>query len=94
VSWIKVSALQFISPPNVWRKILPLDIYALRAETPGCANVTHFNNAGASLPTRKVTGAVIDHLHLESDIGGYEAAAKAADTLENVYHATAKLLNG
>ena len=87
-------ALYCISPPNESRKILPFDILALRAQTPGCANVTHFNNAGASLPTRKVTGAVIDHLHLESDIGGYEAAAKAADTLENVYHATAKLLNG
>jgi cysteine desulfurase / selenocysteine lyase len=72
---------------------LPFDIDALRAQTPGCANVAHFNNAGASLPTHTVTNAVIDHLRLESNIGGYEAAAMAVDALENVYHATATLLN-
>lgn len=70
-----------------------LDIDALRADTPGCADTIHLNNAGAALPPRAVTQAQIDHLLLESSIGGYEAAAKAAPALDNTYAAIAKLLN-
>ncbi|MFT6581318.1 MAG: selenocysteine lyase/cysteine desulfurase [Alphaproteobacteria bacterium] len=70
-----------------------LDIETLRAQTPGCARVAHFNNAGAALQTKGVSDAVIDHLRLESEMGGYEAAAAAADGLANFYTATAKLLN-
>ncbi|MBT5666460.1 MAG: aminotransferase class V-fold PLP-dependent enzyme [Rhodospirillaceae bacterium] len=72
---------------------MPFDIDLIRARTPGCANVAHFNNAGAALPSQAVTGAVIDHVRLESEIGGYEAAAVADDALENFYLATAALLN-
>ena len=70
-----------------------LDIESLRAQTPGCARVAHFNNAGAALQTSSVSNAVIDHLRLESEIGGYEAAAAAADKLTHFYTATANLLN-
>jgi hypothetical protein len=57
----------------------PLDVAALRAETPGCAHRVHLNNAGAALPTRRTLDTVVDHLHLESEIGGYEAAAARAE---------------
>ncbi len=71
----------------------PFDIESLRLDTPGCTNVAHFNNAGASLPPRPVLDAVIDHLRKEADIGGYEAADLAAADRKNTYDAIGRLLN-
>ena len=39
---------------------------AARADTPGCHDVVHLNNAGASLPTRRVVDTVVEHLELEA----------------------------
>lgn len=73
----------------------PLDgrIDTLRDDTPGCAHVAHFNHAGSSLPPRPVLDAVIGHLTLEASIGGYEAAAIAADRLDAIYGSIARMLN-
>lgn len=64
----------------------------LRADTPSCETVLHFNNAGASLMPNPVYDAVLSHLTLERDIGGYEALAKAAPDLQRFYGAFADLL--
>jgi selenocysteine lyase/cysteine desulfurase len=69
-----------------------LDVVRARKETPGCSNVVHLNNAGAALPPAAVTDAVIAHLRLEAQIGGYEAAAVAAPAVIDVYHAIARLI--
>jgi selenocysteine lyase/cysteine desulfurase len=54
--------------------------------------VLHFNNAGASLPPNPVLEAQLSHLRLEAEIGGYEAADRAAAQVERVYPAVAALL--
>jgi len=58
---------------------MTLDLELLRAETPGCERRIHFNNAGAGLLTSSTLEAMIDHLRLEAEIGGYEAADARAD---------------
>jgi cysteine desulfurase / selenocysteine lyase len=70
-----------------------LDVERARQDTPGCLTVAHLNNAGASLQPSAVTNAVIAHLQLESKMGGYEAAARAAANVENTYAAVARLLS-
>ncbi len=72
---------------------MAIDIARARAETPSCARVAHFNNAGAALMPRAVLDAQIDHLRLEGEMGGYEAAAAAADKIAGTYSAVARLLN-
>jgi cysteine desulfurase/selenocysteine lyase len=69
------------------------DIARLRAETAGCEQSIFFNNAGASLQPRPVVARVIEHLRLEEQIGGYEAAGFVEDELERLYGSVARLLH-
>ena len=70
----------------------PIDVDQARRDTPGTAHVAHLNNAGAALPPRQVTDAVIAHLQREAQIGGYEAAEAAADQVDRTYSAIAELI--
>ena len=70
-----------------------MDVAALRADTPGCEGVLHFNNAGAGLMPKPVYQAVADHLSLELTIGAYEAHAAAQDACAEFYTEFAALLN-
>jgi selenocysteine lyase/cysteine desulfurase len=69
-----------------------VDVARARADTPGAESVAHLNNAGAALPPAPVLDAVIEHLRLEAQIGGYEAAAERADAVEHTYDAVARLI--
>lgn len=71
---------------------MSIDVASVRADTPGCENVLHFNNAGASLPPEIVLERVKAHLDLEAEMGGYEAADRTADEYERVYAAIARML--
>ncbi|WIV57143.1 aminotransferase class V-fold PLP-dependent enzyme [Amycolatopsis nalaikhensis] len=71
---------------------MTFDVERARRETPGCAEVVHFNNAGSALPPTIVTDTVVDYLRHEALIGGYEAAAEANDRLTAVYASAARLL--
>lgn len=69
-----------------------IDVTTARAMTPGCAHVLHLNHAGASLLSQPVLDAVVGHLQLEAEIGGYEAASAASEAVEHTYDALAALL--
>ena len=69
------------------------DLDRLRAETAGCEQSVFFNNAGASLQPRPVVARVIEHLRLEEQVGGYEAADRVAAELKGVYGSVARLLH-
>jgi len=69
-----------------------IDVARARADTPGTESVAHLNNAGSALPPAPVLDAVIEHLRLEAEIGGYEAAADRADRVEHTYDAIARLI--
>jgi cysteine desulfurase / selenocysteine lyase len=69
-----------------------MDLQRVRRDTPATAEVAHFNNAGASLMPEPVLRTITDHLELEARIGGYEAAAAAADRLDAVRASAATLL--
>lgn len=63
-----------------------------RADTPGCRTRVHFNNAGAALMPVPVHQAISDHLTLESEIGGYEAADARREDVEHARTAVAHLV--
>jgi selenocysteine lyase/cysteine desulfurase len=69
------------------------DVARARAETPGCADLIHLNNAGAALQPARVTDTVVDHLRAEALRGGYEVAEAAGPALAATYDSIARLLN-
>ena len=72
--------------------VAALDLDRLRADTPGVRHRVHLNNAGAGLMPRPVLDAMTGHLRREAEIGGYEAAAEAAEALDGVYASVARLI--
>lgn len=69
-----------------------MDTERYRADTPGCQNRIHLNNAGAAMMPAPVIDAVIDHIRLESEIGGYEAQALRGDAIAAAYQSVADLI--
>ena len=68
------------------------EIAKYRSETSGLENRVHLNSAGASLMPDVVLDSVVGHIQLEADIGGYEAADAAAETIREAYVDTAGLV--
>ncbi|KPA92671.1 aminotransferase class V-fold PLP-dependent enzyme [Pseudomonas sp. RHF3.3-3] len=69
------------------------EIAHLRAATPGCSRVIHFNHAGASLPSQATLEAMTAQLRLEAGIGPMEAGPQGARLEEEARQAAAELLN-
>lgn len=72
---------------------MAIDVALMRAETPGCEMVRHFNNAGGALPPRPVLDAVISHLQREALQGPVEAGNAAAMAIDDAYAAAAEMLH-
>jgi len=64
----------------------------LRDETAGCEMTLHFDSAGASPMPNAVYNAIVEHLNLERDVGGYAASDRALASLDHFYDAFAMLL--
>ncbi|MEE9452872.1 MAG: aminotransferase class V-fold PLP-dependent enzyme [Paracoccaceae bacterium] len=71
---------------------MTIDIAKIRAETPGVKTVNHLLASGSALMPQCVADAIIDHITLESNIGGYEAHAEMVAPLERVYDLVATLI--
>lgn len=71
---------------------MALDVERLRADTPGCANLVHFNNAGGSLVPRPVHAAIVAHLEREMMDGVYAAARVAEEDILDTYQQCAALV--
>ncbi len=69
----------------------PGEVERLRAATPGCASVIHFNHAGASLPSQATLDAIVEQLRLEAVCGPMEAADQSVQA--RARSAAALLLN-
>ncbi|MHC8288344.1 aminotransferase class V-fold PLP-dependent enzyme [Pseudomonas sp. XS1P51] len=67
------------------------EVERLRAATPGCASVIHFNHAGASLPSQATLDAMIEQLRREATTGPMEAADQSVQA--RARNAAATLLN-
>jgi hypothetical protein len=70
---------------------MPFDVARVRAETPGCAHVLHFNNAGAGLMPQPVLDAQVAYLAREAEVGAYEVGAEMHDALMDTYGAVAEM---
>ena len=68
------------------------EIARWRADTPGSERVIHLNNAGAALQPAAVRDAVLRHLELEQEMGGYEAAEARMDAIRDAYEAVGRLI--
>ena len=60
-----------------------IDVEAARRATPGCEESVFLLSAGSSLPTQQTLDAAVDHLQLESRIGGYAAADQVREVLQD-----------
>lgn len=70
-----------------------IDIEKIRADTPSCQEIIHFNNAGASLMPKPVFAALQRVLEDENRLGGYEAERRAQPDIQGFYAAFGALLN-
>lgn len=89
---VAVNSVQLPTPNSPHGSKASLNIEQLRADTRGCTQVAHLNNAGSALPPSVVVDTVIDYLRLEEQIGGYEAHAQSMDQLNAVYESVATLI--
>src|SRR5262245_47613157 len=84
--------IQLLHDNAVKKQNTMLSLDHLRAETPGCAQRNHLNNAGSALPPLPVLLAMQEYLSLEAETGGYEASDLRAETIAGFYRAVAQML--
>lgn len=69
-----------------------MNIDALRAATPGCATITHFNNASCTLPSQETLEIITGHLEREALYGPSEMGVAVAEEIQQARASAATLL--
>jgi cysteine desulfurase/selenocysteine lyase len=70
-----------------------VDLAKIRGDTPAVEGQSFLYSAGSSLMPTPVFEAMIDHLRLEQQVGGYAAADREQARLDAVYDSVAALVN-
>jgi cysteine desulfurase/selenocysteine lyase len=70
-----------------------MDLAKIRADTPAVEGQSFLYSAGSSLMPTPVVDAMINHLRLEQQVGGYAAADREQARLDAVYDSVAALVN-
>lgn len=70
-----------------------MDLARIRADTPAAEGQSFLYSAGSSLMPTPVVDAMIEHLRLEQQVGGYAAADREQARLDAVYDSVAALVN-
>lgn len=81
-----------MTSPDVPAPLSPAEVDEIRAAGTFDPNRIHLNHAGDSPSSAAVVETQLTHLRREAEIGGYEAAAEAADADHAAYEAIATLL--
>jgi selenocysteine lyase/cysteine desulfurase len=90
---VKRSTKEAVEPASAMAGPVAVEAARARIAPPSEGSARHhLNAAGSALPTVTTLKAVVDHLELEAEIGGYEAGARARDRLESVYGAAGALI--
>ncbi|WP_126650681.1 aminotransferase class V-fold PLP-dependent enzyme [Chryseobacterium aureum] len=69
-----------------------MNLKIIRQETPGCSDKIFLNSAGASLMPASVVETVIKFLYEEQELGGYAAAKRNSQQINQFYEEAAKLI--
>lgn len=70
-----------------------IDLDRVRDDTPALQTFAYFNSAGTSLMPSPVFDAMLDYLHREQLIGGYETADERQEDTDNFYLQASRLIN-
>lgn len=70
-----------------------VNVERVRKDMLDASGTLQFNNAGDSPMPRAVLERVTSYLEMEATIGGYEAAARCGEELQEVYDSAARLIN-
>ena len=81
-----------VGPTEARSSLRDVDVERLRADTPSLGRLVHLDHAGSSPSPEPVVDAVVEHLRLEAEVGGYRAAAEQNERIERVYDSIARLV--
>lgn len=87
------TAMKLLASASSATRTLALEVESVRNDMLDASGTVQLNNAGDSPMPRVVLERITKHLEAEATVGGYEAAARCEQELEQVYESAAELIN-